>query len=405
MAGMPGKKPAERPTTHGMRPHNDPRGASVPGASGQDGNARPDAPRGRERPDAPHGREGGGLGRSGPHPIRRAPEMPPYRPPSEAESVLVRVTRGCAWNRCGFCDMYKAIPFELRPVEDILADIRILSVREPTARSVFLADSDSLEHPHLQTVVQEVKRSFPHVDRITSYARLSTLRRLKPGALVALREAGLNRIHAGLESGSMRVLKRVRKALRPELAIEGARKAMDAGFELSLYILCGLGGEQDAIEHGRESGRLVGETWPHFLRLRSLVLLPGTPLMEEYRQNTFQPARPVTRLRELQTMLDALLTRYDEETADVVEARDNGYAGRFVGHSLEVCSDHFSNLIWADRKQVYAGLSGLLPEHRESILATLAHALRTVERSREAVDPGSLALRGRFLSMYAPTRL
>ncbi|MFC1573280.1 radical SAM protein, partial [Candidatus Eisenbacteria bacterium] len=142
------------------------------------------------------------------------PEQPPYRPPSEAQSMLVRVTRGCSWNRCTFCGMYKSLTFEARPVEEIEKDLIGLRRFYPQARSIFLADSDSLTHPDLLAVVRSIKQTFPETDRITSYSRLTTLRKLDPGHLRALREAGLTRIHAGLESGSMKVLARVRKGLR-----------------------------------------------------------------------------------------------------------------------------------------------------------------------------------------------
>ncbi len=317
------------------------------------------------------------------------PEPPPYRPPSEAESVLVRVTRGCAWNRCAFCDMYRHIPFERRAVEEIFRDLASLRARHPRAESIFLGDSDSLEHSRLAEIVAEVRRVFPEAQRVTSYARLTTLRRLEPAMLAALREAGLDRIHAGLESGSRAVLVRARKGLRPELAIEGGRRALAAGFELSLYLLCGLGGEDDWEEHARESARVVGAVWPHFVRLRSLVLLPGSPLRAAHEAGTFRAATPLTRLREVRL----LLARLAPAAADP-PARE-----------LEVCSDHFSNLIWSDRHQVYTGIEGRLPSQRATLLALLDAAIGRVEAGRQVIDPGTLALRGRVLGMYAPTRL
>ncbi len=317
------------------------------------------------------------------------PEQPPYRPPSEAESVLVRVTRGCAWNRCAFCDMYKDLDFELRDAGEVARDLARLRELHPSARSIFLADSDSLEHPRLAEIVAEVRRVFPEAERVTSYARLTTLRRLGFAGLSRLRQAGLDRIHAGLESGSFRVLKRVRKALRPELAIEGGRAALAAGFELSLYILCGLGGEDDWEEHARESARVTGAIWPHFLRLRSLVLLPGTPLRAACEAGSFRPASPLTRLSEVRRLLAAL-----QPAAPDAPARE-----------LAVCSDHFSNLVWCDRRQVYSGVNGVLPAQRDAMLAELDAAIARARASRVTLDPGALALRGRVLGMYAPTRL
>jgi radical SAM superfamily enzyme YgiQ (UPF0313 family) len=323
------------------------------------------------------------------HPPEHLPEQPPYRPPSEAASVLVRVTRGCAWNRCAFCNMYKNLQFEPRPMEDISRDLASLRALHPHARALFLADSDSLEHPHLAEIVAEVRRVFPEAERLTSYARLTTLRRLGPATLAGLRAAGLDRIHAGLESGSPRVLRRVRKGLRPELAIEGGCLAVAAGFELSLYVLCGLGGEEDWEAHARESAAVVSAVWPHFLRLRSLVLLPGTPLREEHEAGTFRAASPLTRLREVRRLIEQLQPPEPSPP----------------GHALEVCSDHVSNLVWCDRKQVYRGVNGALPARHAAMLAELDAAIALVEAGRQVVDPGTLALRGRVLEMYAPARL
>lgn len=316
------------------------------------------------------------------------PEAPPYRPPSEAASVLVRVTRGCAWNRCAFCDMYKDLDFELRDVEAIARDLASLRRLHPDARSIFLADADSLAHPRLPEILAETRRAFPAAERVTSYARLTTLRRLGVAALIRLREAGLDRIHAGLESGSFRVLKRARKGLRPELAIEGGRAAAAAGFELSLYILCGLGGEDDWEEHAHESARVVGAIWPHCLRLRSLVLLPGTPLRAQHDAGAFRAASPLTRLREVRRLIAGL-----QPPAQVSCTRD-----------LEVYSDHVSNLIWCDRKPVYRGVNGVLPLGRAAMLAELDAAIACVAAGKVAAEPGTLALRGRVLSLYAPTR-
>ena len=311
------------------------------------------------------------------------PEFPPYRPPSEADSVLVRVTRGCKWNRCEFCGMYSDVPFERRALDEVLRDVAAWGELHPRARSVFLADADSLLHPELVEIVREVRRVFPRAERVTSYVRLTTLRRRTTDELAALREAGLTRLHAGLESGSERVLARVKKALRPELAIEGARRAMEAGFELSLYILCGLGGEDDWEEHGRASGRVVASIGPHFLRLRSRLLFPGTPLHHAWQAGTFHPASPVTRLREARVMLEELV-------------RNGAPSAGGPPRETRVCSDHFSNVVWADRRQVFAGLDGRLPGDEARLFATVERALAAVEAATEVADPASLARAGRL---------
>jgi len=207
--------------------------------------------------------------------------------------------------------------------------------------------------------------------------------------LAALRDAGLDRIHAGLESGSRAALRRACKGLRPELAIEGGRQALAAGFELSLYVLCGLGGEDDWEEHARESARVVGAVWPHFLRLRSLVLLPGSPLRAAHETGAFRAVAPLTRLREVRLLLGLLAPAAGEQPA----------------RELEVCSDHFSNLVWSDRRQAYTGVDGRLPSQRAAMLAVLDAAIGRIEAGTQVIDPGTLALNGRVLGRFAPARL
>jgi len=311
------------------------------------------------------------------------PELPPYRPPSEAGSVLVRVTRGCAWNRCTFCGMYKEQRFSVRKLDEIRADLALLRAETPHARSVFLADSDALVHPRLPDVVAAVRATFPEAERITSYARLHTLVHRPFARLEAARAAGLTRIHAGLESGAPAVLAAVHKGATPELAREAGRRAIEAGFTLSLYLLSGLGGETDWEAHARDSGRLLGEIAPHFIRLRTLVLLAGTPLHAAWKEGRFSPATPETRLRETELLLRTLLATVPQR-------------------EIELTSDHFSNYVYADGELVYGGINGYLPEEGETLLATLSAARAAVASARQVYDPASLARRGHLTGLYAP---
>ncbi len=318
------------------------------------------------------------------------PEQPPYRPPSEAGSLLVRVTRGCAWNRCAFCTMYKQLSFSARDLEEIVKDLRSLRTLYPAVHSIFLADADSLTHPRLIEVVSSVKQIFPEAERITTYARLSSLRRCTEDQLSALREAGLDRIHAGLESGSKKVLKLVRKGLHPDQVAAAGQRAMAAGFELSLYVLSGLGGEDLWEDHAIETARVIGATWPHFLRLRSLALLPGSPLSDEQRAGRFQPASPLTRLREVRLMTARL---------PLTAPADRGLGERQTDHELEITSDHFSNMAWADGEIAYGGINGFIPSDREMLLETLDKAIAELEGARQATDPGTLVLGGKRFNM------
>ena len=129
-------------------------------------------------------------------------EVGPIRPPSEADSLLIRVTRGCHWNRCGFCPVYKDHVFELRPAADVLADVKqAAALHGDSFRSAFLQDADSLQMPaaELAEVIKRIKAEFPRIERITTYSRSATLFRMSLEDLVLLREAGLNRVHVGLD--------------------------------------------------------------------------------------------------------------------------------------------------------------------------------------------------------------
>lgn len=314
-----------------------------------------------------------------------APDLPPYRPPSEAGSVLVRVTRGCPWNRCTFCDMYKRTKFEVRPLEEIEADLAILRATIPAARSIFLADSDSLAHPRIHEVVQAVRRTFPKAERMTSYARLTTLQKRAPEKLRALREAGLTRIHAGLESGAAPILARVEKGLTPEKAIVGSQKATRAGFALSLYVLCGLGGEDDWERHAAESARVVRACAPQFVRLRSLILVPHAPLRAAWARGEFRPITPLTRLHEIRCFVEEL--------------------GREPLGDMQICSDHFSNLVWIAGKRIFEGIEGTLPRDHATLLALLHEVIRRTALAERPLDPGTLAIEGKLFGAVGPTSL
>lgn len=167
-------------------------------------------------------------------------DYPPYRPPSEAGSLLLRVTRGCPWNQCAFCSMYKDAPFERRPLEEIFQDIETAQrVHGPRVRTVFIGDSNSLilDSETLAKILGHLYQHFPSIERVTSYARARTLCKKSPDELRQIREAGLTRLHVGLETGDAGLLKEIKKGATPEQMVEGCVRAKEAGFEMSLYVL------------------------------------------------------------------------------------------------------------------------------------------------------------------------
>ena len=242
-------------------------------------------------------------------------EQGPIRPPSEANSLLIRVTRNCPWNHCTFCPVYKKRRFSLRPkahvIEDIEAVYRHVSALHALAdangrvlqadlnehlgsidnnefapfqaavqwygagmRSIFLQDANSLiiKPDDLIEILQHLQRRFPDVERITSYARSHTIARISDAHLAAMRAAGLDRIHIGLESGSDVVLKKVRKGVDKATQVKAGRKVKRAGMQLSEYLMPGLGGREFSELHAKESADALNQIDPDFIRLRTLAL-------------------------------------------------------------------------------------------------------------------------------------
>jgi len=241
------------------------------------------------------------------------------RPPSEAMSLLVRVSRNCPWNRCAFCPVYKGEKYSRRDAAEIHADLDALKdLHGDAPRTVFLQDADPLNtHPDvLVDVLTGIRERFPNVRRITAYARSRSLCRRSAEDLRRLREAGLDRVHVGMESGSDRVLELVDKGATREDHREGGLKAKAAGFELSFYLMPGLGGRALTDEHADDSASLVAEVEPHFVRLRTTATAPGTPLEEMQRSGAWTPldeGETVAEIRRFLAGLEGVTTRLESD--------------------------------------------------------------------------------------------
>jgi radical SAM superfamily enzyme YgiQ (UPF0313 family) len=215
------------------------------------------------------------------------------RPPSEAQSLLVRVTRNCPWNQCLFCPAYKGVKFSKRPVAEVKADIDAMAKEYGNhidmIKTAFLQDADSLilKTDQIVEILQHIKARFPSVERVTTYARATTLKRKTVEEFIRLKEAGLVRIHAGLESGSEKVLKMIKKGITPEDIVEAGTKVMAAGISLSEYIMPGVGGRALSEEHARETADLLNRVKPDFIRVRTFALHPQSPLKKLVDAGTF----------------------------------------------------------------------------------------------------------------------
>jgi len=310
-------------------------------------------------------------------------EQGPIRPPSEAYSLLLRVTRNCPWNQCSFCPVYKGSKFSRRTVDEVKDDIRAMKHWADQAKSIswrlgyggevnehnanqiyshdpdnpylraillwmlgssktaFLQDADSLiiKPEDLADILGFFRKTFPSIERVTTYSRSSTLARQTAEELGKLKNAGLDRVHVGLESGSDKVLKMMKKGATAEKHVTGGRRVKQAGLELSEYVMPGLGGKQLSEEHAKDTAKVLNQIDPDFIRIRTLAVPPGAPLSEMVQKGEFEPPNDLEMARELRLFIENLNV-----------------------HSTLV-SDHMLNL--------FQELEGPLSEDRPKMLSTL----------------------------------
>jgi radical SAM superfamily enzyme YgiQ (UPF0313 family) len=280
---------------------------------------------------------------------RRDYDFPPFRPPSEANSLLLRVTRGCPWNRCTFCSMYKTMKFEIRDLAEILGDTELAKeLYGDRVRTAFIGDSNSLmiKTDILVKVLNSLYSSFPHIERVTSYARAKTVAKKPIEDLERICQAGLTRLHVGLETGDQDLLKEIEKGATPEEMIEAGRRAKKAGFEYSLYVLLGIAGEEKWEQHAKGTAEVLSQIDPHFIRVRTFIPQPNSPLYNAMVEGRFQMASLETILKETKFLLEQ------------------------VRVTSQFLSDHISNLL---------PLHGKLPEEKERMAQMIEDALRRLK--------------------------
>jgi hypothetical protein len=175
-------------------------------------------------------------------------------------------------------------------------------------QTAFLQDANSLILPteKLVDILKHLRKTFPSLNRVTSYARARTLSQKKIEELRQIRRAGLDRLHVGLETGDDALLKKIKKGVTSQGHISGGRKAMEAGFQLSEYWMPGLGGKEMWEEHAKNTARVLNEINPDYIRSRPFYPSPGSPLFESYRRGEFQPLTPREQLIELKLMMEEL---------------------------------------------------------------------------------------------------
>lgn len=289
----------------------------------------------------------------------RLPEQLIIRPPTEAHSLLIRATRGCNWNRCRFCGIYPHLgqpTFEARSAEEVCADIDASSaLYGDSFRTAFLGDADPLmmDPQAFCTIASHLRAAFPGVQRLTCYARAATCWYRKKH-LQQYRAAGLDRVHIGLETGSTELLSFHDKGVNQEVMIRSGQAVLQAGLELSYYVLLGLGGADRWEEHVRETLRVLNVVQPQFVRFRRLWVFgsdggPHCPLWEDVQAGRFIPQSPEGTVHEMRALLAGM------DFATEVEATHNN---------------------------IYVPLQGRLPEGKDRLLSKIDGFLSRPEEER-----------------------
>lgn len=286
-----------------------------------------------------------------------------YRPPSESDSLIIQATVGCPHNRCRFCALYKDKRFRIRKVEDILEDIGAAAAYYPRnrVRTVFLADGNTviMRTAHLLQILERIRATFPGVQRVTSYGAAQYFLKKSPEEWRELRQAGLARIHCGMETGHGPLLEKTDKGCTAKDQIAGGRRVRDAGIELSMYYLTGLGGLEMMEGHALDSAKTINAIQPEFIRIRTFTPMRGTPMGDDFAAGRFSLPEPHDALRELRLFVANLDT-----------------PSRFY-------SDHMLN---------FADIHGVLPQDKEHMLAAIDDALELPREAfrRTGFRPGHL---------------
>lgn len=228
-----------------------------------------------------------------------------YRPPSEAYSLIIQLTIGCAHNHCTFCSMYKGKKFRIRPLEEVIADLEECRRHYGAVRRIFLADGDALivKTPDLLYILDKIKEIFPEVERVTMYAAPRDILNKSPDDLQALHRAGLDMVYVGAESGDDQVLTDIKKGVTAAQIIEAGQKVRAAGIRVSMTLISGLGGRKRLKEHAIASAQLISAIKPEYVGFLTLMVEPGTELYDQVERGEFDLITPPEVLEEMKLFL------------------------------------------------------------------------------------------------------
>lgn len=275
-------------------------------------------------------------------------DTPVFRPPSEARSFILRVTRGCAHNKCTYCNMYRGVPFQILSDEEISRQIALaVHYGKESVRRVFLADGDALVLPtaKLLKILQALRENFPKLQRVASYAAPKDILRKSEEELRQLKEAGLQLLYYGMETGDDITLKAVNKGVNAAEAIEAGRRVTASGMKLSLMVILGLAGKEGSQRHALETAKAINIIQPTMLSALCLMLYRGSELLDQFENGEFNPLSPQGLMEELHLMMQNIDLPQDK-------------------HCL-FRSNHVSN---------YVQLAGTLPKDKDRLLKEIAYS-------------------------------
>ena len=232
--------------------------------------------------------------------------MPLYRPPSEANSLIFQVTLGCSHNRCAFCHAYRTKKFRIRPWEDLKADILEMALSFGDAKKIFLADGDALviDTDYMLQVLNFLYDKFPYLERVSAYASPGNLLKKTGKELEKIRQAGLEMLYFGIETGDDKLLVKIRKGAGSEELIQSGKKAVSAGFLLSATIILGLAGKKGSLPHALETARICSAINPHYLSALTLMLEENNRYFFHCVGEDWEMMDKIETLKELRTMVE-----------------------------------------------------------------------------------------------------
>lgn len=280
-----------------------------------------------------------------------------FRPPSEANSFILRLTRGCSHNKCTYCNMYRGVKFEILSDEQVANQIaKAVKVGKYRVRRIFLADGDALVVPtaRLLKILAILKESFPHLNRVSSYAGPKDILRKSVEELKQLKEAGLTLLYYGMESGDSEVLARVKKGVNAEESIEAGQKVIAAGMKLSIMVIIGIAGVEGSKNHAIKTANAINAIKPTMLSALTMMLYRGSELLDEYERGEFNPLSPY----EIMVELNEIISRIDLPKSNPCIFRSN----------------HVSN---------YVQLAGNFPKDKEKLVFQTEMAMEQMKGIKE----------------------